>query len=122
LQLKINSIKLFKSKFKKILYRKISEKNFNVNGKPLNKIREIKIKTPNNGVVCIIPLIRADVREKYLLYITSMIKKNNVDKKQCVTTKIATTKIFVLLLFNSGKKIIFISCTVLYAINFFKSN
>ena len=64
LQLKIKTKKLFKSKFKKILYKKISEKNFNVNGNPLNNINEIKINVPKIGVVWITPLIFTEVREK----------------------------------------------------------
>ena len=45
--------------------------------KTLNNTKEIKIKVPKIGVVWITPLTFVEVREKYRLYITSIIKKNN---------------------------------------------
>ena len=72
--------------------------------------------------MCINPVILVATLVLNLLFKMSIIKKNKDDSIECVITKSATIISEISEFHNRGKNKIFISCTVLYAINFFKSS
>ena len=95
--------------------------NLIVYGNPENNTHDIKIQIENKGIVCDKPVICVVTRVLNRFEIISMQKKKIVDNRQWVTINKATIFSPKASFHSIGIHKKFISCTVVQAINFFKS-